>query len=274
MENKFAQLKQKLSEFDNVLVAFSGGVDSAFLLWASVDVLGPDQVLAATASSAICFQEEMQVAAKLAQNLGCQHRIVRTDQLEDTNFVENSPLRCYYCKRSIFSRLNELKQQEGFASIIEGSNWDDSLEYRPGAQAAHEFDVRSPLEEVGLTKTEIRLLSHKAGLPTWNQRSQTCLATHIPHRIPITIDVLEQVAQAEAVLGEMGFSTLRVRHHGDIARIEIPPDEFSKITESGAAQRVTKRFKSLGFRYVSLDLDGYHRGSMEEITPESIDGDQ
>jgi len=263
LDAKLAALIEILAELENVVVGYSGGVDSTFLLWAAVDTLGAGRVLAATGSSPIFSQRELRAAEKIARKLGARHRFIPTGQLEDESFILNPPERCYLCKREIFSRLAGVAREEGLACVIEGSNLDDRDAYRPGTRAAREAGVRSPLEEAKLTKAEIRALSRRAGLPTWNVPAQTCLVTRFPHGIAITVELLRQVEAAEEILRGLGFGELRVRHHGPIARIEVAPEEVDRLAQPEVRARVVAGLKELGYRYVTLDLEGYKRGSLE-----------
>jgi uncharacterized protein len=263
LDEKLTVLREILLGMENVLVAYSGGVDSTFLLWAALDALGPEQTLAVTGSVPIFSRQEQKAAAAMARWMKAPHRFVPTGQLEDERFVQNPPQRCYLCKREIFSRLTKVAQEEGLAWVIEGSNLDDRDEYRPGAQAAREMGVRSPLEEAGLTKAEIRALSRQAGLPTWDHPAQTCLVTRFPYGAPITTEGLAQVEAAETLLREMEFGELRVRHHGPIARIEVVAEDIARLAQPETARRVVAGLRELGYLYVTLDLEGYRRGSLD-----------
>lgn len=263
VDDKLIALKGKLAKMGRVLVAYSGGADSTFLLWAALEALGPEHVLAVTARSPIIAARDLQRAEEIADRLGAPHRFVPIQHLDDPQFAANPQRRCYFCKKAILARLADVAHEEELTCVIEGSNLDDRGEYRPGSQAVREAGVRSPLAEAGLTKAEIRALSRRIGLPTWDQPAQTCLATRFPHDQHITAEALAQVEAAEDVLNAIGFSQFRVRHHGPIARIEVPPAEIPRLALPEIATQVTKELKNVGYDYVCLDLAGYRRGNLE-----------
>jgi uncharacterized protein len=260
-EAKLQELKRLLAESGGILVAYSGGVDSTLLLRVAQEVLG-ERALAVTATSETYPDHEVQAAIRLAEEMGVRLRVIHTTELDRAEFAANPPERCYYCKGELFGKLVAIAREEGLPVVADGANLDDRDDFRPGARAAAELGVRSPLREVGLTKAEIREISRELGLPTWDKPSFACLASRFPYGSEITRDRLTQVAEAERLLRALGLRQLRVRHHGDVARIEVDPADFAVLIASESRARITEELHRLGFLYVTLDLDGYRTGSM------------
>ena len=260
---KYETLKQYLADLGSVAIAFSGGVDSTFLLKVAHEVLG-DRALAVTAQSVSFPVHELNETKAFCQQEGIRQVLCKTDELNNKAFISNPPNRCYICKHAIFSQLWDAAKTNGISHLAEGSHVDDMSEYRPGMQAIQELKVKSPLRHVGLTKTEIRALSATLGLPTANKPSFGCLVTRLPYGETITQEKLDMIDAAEQLLLNLGFVQVRVRMHGDIARIEILPEQFAKMMESDCLQTVYRTLREIGFTYVSLDLGGYRFGSMDE----------
>ena len=261
--SKDEKLKNILQEMGGVLVAFSGGVDSTFLLKTAHEVLG-ENVLAVIASSETYPQKEREEALRLAQKFNIRYKVIETKELESSDFVNNPPQRCYFCKKELFSKLKDIAEAEGIPYVLDGSNYEDTADFRPGTKAAEELGIRSPLKEAHLRKSEIRQLSKRSSLPTWNKPSLACLSSRFPYYTKIDTKNLKQVAKAEEYLRKLGFTQVRVRHHGQIARIEIELPEFPKITEKKVKEAVIKNFKKFGYIYITLDLAGFRSGSMNE----------
>ncbi len=260
---KLKELKQLLSSYGKVAVAYSSGVDSTFLLAVAREVLG-DDVIALTAKSSSFPSRELVEAVDFCEGLGVKHIVLESDELQVEGFSQNPPNRCYICKKALFQNFLKKADEEGMHCVVEGSNVDDEGDYRPGLQAIAELDIKSPLRACRLTKAEIRALSEEMHLPTFNKPSFACLASRFPYGEPITADKLHMVEQGEELLLSLGFTQFRVRMHGMMARIELLPEELPRMLEQELREEVAKQLKSYGFTYVALDLQGYRMGSMNE----------
>lgn len=258
---KLKRLRKTIQELDSAIVAFSGGVDSSLVARLCYDVLG-DKALAVTARSETYPHYELENAKKVAREIGITHLIIDTKELDIPGFSTNPPNRCYFCKSELFERLKGLAKEEGYKHVLDGANADDSQDYRPGSQAASELGVRSPLKEVGLTKEEIRTLSKELGLSTWDKPSYACMSSRFPYGQEITTGKLQMVSLAEDFLRSLGLRQFRLRHHEDVARLEVSQEEIPLAVERRDA--IVKKCKELGYTYVTLDLQGYRTGSMNE----------
>lgn len=267
MEKKLEKLKEILSGLESVAIAFSGGVDSTFLLKVAKQALG-DRVIAVTATSSTYPQREFNEAKKYAEEIGVKHIIIESEELEIEGFSKNPVNRCYYCKTELFSKIHNVAKENGIKYVVDGSNADDTGDYRPGMKAARELGVISPLMDAGLTKNDIRALSKAMGLETWDKPSFACLSSRFPYGNEINISKLSMVEQAEQFLLDLGFRQVRVRHHGEIARIEVSQEERCKFFDLNTMDHIGGKFKEIGFTYVTLDILGYRTGSMNEVLSE------
>lgn len=264
MEKKEQKLKALLRGYGRVALGFSGGVDSSLLLRVALDVLGPENVLAVLADTPSLPRSELSAALRLAEEMGAVCAVVDPDELNDPLYVANPADRCYFCKKHLFGLISKVASERGFAFVLDGNNADDAGDYRPGRRAAQELGVKSPLMEAGLTKAEIRALSARAGLPTAKKPAMACLASRIPYGTPVTAEVLAQVERAEEALQMNGFAQCRLRHHGEVARIEVPVPDLPRLLDSEVRESVLRDVKSAGYRYVTVDLQGYRTGSLNE----------
>lgn len=264
-EQKLAALQQILTELDSVVIAFSGGVDSTFLLKVALDTLGQDKVLALTATSPTYPQFEFEEACRLAREFGARHLVVDSNELEIPGFAQNDRRRCYHCKHELFSICGEKARELGYQAILDGSNLDDLSDHRPGRDAAAELAVRSPLLEAGMGKQDIRTLSRRLQLSTADKQAFACLSSRFPYGTEITAARLEQVDRCETFLRRQGINNYRVRYHDTIARIEVAPAELNLFLQEELRQKIVAEFKAAGFAYVALDLQGYRTGSMNEV---------
>jgi pyridinium-3,5-biscarboxylic acid mononucleotide sulfurtransferase len=262
-QKEFA-LFDALGRMQRVIVAFSGGADSAYLAWSAHRVLGA-HALAITAVSPSLPESHKRDAEAFARQFGITHEYIRTSEFQSPAYVANNPDRCFHCKDELFTRLEQVGRERGIAHIVYGVNVDDLSDYRPGQTAAKQHHIAAPLADAGLTKTEIRELSRRAGLPTWDRPASACLSSRIPYGTPVTIQNVKTVEAGEEQLKALGFRQFRVRFHGELVRIEIAPEEMARALTLDMARRFTTLFKSLGFKYVSLDLEGYRQGSLNEV---------
>ncbi len=262
-EEKFTKLKYRLKQMDRVIIAFSGGVDSTFLL-KTASISGLSKVMAVTGVSASVSKEECAFAKNMAESFDVEYRTITTEELENTNYTDNAPDRCYHCKKDLFMKLKEMAATENFPFILDGTNADDAGDWRPGSRAAREEGVKSPLLDIGFSKQEIRDVSQSLGLPTWNKPATPCLSSRFPYGQKITVEALGRVEKAEEIIKKFGIKELRVRSHSEVARIEVLPEDFPKIMDRPARDEINNILKSLGFKYVTIDLQGFRSGSANE----------
>ena len=262
---KFKKLKDIIKNYQNGLIAFSGGVDSTFLLKVCLDTLGKNNILAVIADSETYPEEEINSAKKIAEMMGVNYKIIKTDEICNEKFVSNPPERCYYCKFELFTKLNAIAAENGFDNVFEGSNYDDLSDFRPGLKAVTELNIISPLKDAKLTKDEIRKFSKQLNLSTWKKPSMACLSSRFPYGYKITIEELKMVEEAERYLRSLGFEQLRVRHHGELARIEVESQDIEKLASNEIRTKLVDKFKKLGYIWITMDIQGFRSGSANEV---------
>ena len=265
IKEKFEHLTEIFQSMGRVLVAYSGGVDSTLLLKVAIDTLGEGSILAVTALSPLFPERELTGAKKVIQTIGGRHLLIESNELEIEGFSKNPSDRCYYCKRKLFEELLNLAREKSIPFIVEGSTLDDEKDHRPGKRAIQELGIRSPLKEAMFTKADVRKLSNALGLPTWDKPSFACLASRFPYGEEITMEGLRMVSEAEDFLFGLGFKQIRVRHYQNLARIEILQEEMDRLMEGSLREKVVSHLKGIGYKYITLDLQGFRSGSMNEV---------
>jgi len=269
IDDKLAQVQEILRSLKRVAVAFSAGVDSTFLLKIAVDTLGPGNVVAVTSKSASLAQAEFDEAVKFADRMGVEHVVVETGELDNPDYANNPTNRCYYCRSELYQFLDKLIAERGLNAGVNGTNADDHKDYRPGNQAAREHKVRSPCAEASMTKQDIRVLSKRMGLSTFDKPASPCLASRVPYGETITAEKLEQIEKAEAYLRSLGFRECRVRHHGQLARIEVSAKDIPRAIEPAMREKIDTALREIGYHYVAIDLRGFRSGSLNEVIADS-----
>ncbi|MFH1823703.1 MAG: ATP-dependent sacrificial sulfur transferase LarE [Candidatus Firestonebacteria bacterium] len=265
MNKKLGKLKNILKKMSSVLVAYSGGVDSTFLLKVALDTLGKNNVFAVMAKSETYPSSEIKYAINIAKFLGAEYSVIKTNELKDKRFVKNPINRCYYCKKELFSRLKNIAKKLKINCVVDGTNYDDRLDIRPGALAGEKLGIESPLKEAKMTKKDIRKLSKNIGLSTWDKPSFACLSSRIPYGDKIDVKVLRMIDAAEKFLKEFGFAQVRVRHHNNMARIELGREDIKKVLKNNLTKKIAEKLKKIGYNYITLDLEGYRTGSMNLV---------
>jgi uncharacterized protein len=272
LDAKLERMTAILRELERVAVAFSAGVDSTLILKVAIDTLGPENVIAVTAKSHTLAQDEYLSAVSLASRLGAEHVVIETHEFDDPNYTANPANRCYFCKTHLFSEMQPIVRERGFHHVVTGANVDDADDWRPGHQAAREHGVREPAAEAGLTKRDIRELSARFNLPTFDKPAMPCLASRIPYGDEVTPEKLRMIEQGEAYLRkELGLTECRVRHHGPVARIEVPPQHIERLASPEFRDQITERLREIGYQYVALDLTGFRSGALNEVITLSTD---
>ena len=269
LDEKRERLTEILRGYGSLIVAYSGGVDSAFLTAIAQETLG-DKSIAITAHSPSLSEDELEDAVDLAEKQSWNHRVIITDEINDPRYAVNDLQRCFFCKTELYTHLIDIARSEGWNEVANGTNADDLGDFRPGLEAARDFTVRSPMVEAGLTKADIRALSKEMGLPVWDKPAQACLASRIPYGTMVTVEALTQIAKAERGLRQAGFRQLRVRHHGDVARIEVPVEDLAALIDEDTRNTIVKKIREAGYLYVTMDLAGFRSGSMNEAIGVSV----